>query len=107
MVEINKSKRVLEAIEIAKKTGKIKKGTNEVTKVVERGQAKLVAIAKDVSPKEIIMHLPALCKEKNIPLIEVDKKEDLGIAAGLGVSTSAIAIVSEGEAKDIIKQLSK
>ena len=103
----DKAKKVLEAIEIAKKTGKIKKGTNEVTKVVERGQAKLVAIAKDVSHKEITMHLPALCKEKNIPLIEVDKKEDLGIAASLGVSTSAIAIVSEGEAKDIIKQLSK
>jgi ribosomal protein L7Ae-like RNA K-turn-binding protein len=53
------------------------------------------------------MHLPALCEEKKIPLVEVEKKEDLGIAAGLGVSTTAIAIVEEGEAKVIIKQLTK
>ena len=74
---VNKSDDMaLEAIELAKKTGKIKKGTNEVTKVVERGTAKLVVTAKDVNPPEIIMHLPALCEEKEIPLVEVEKKED-------------------------------
>ena len=105
---VNKSDdMVLEAIELAKKTGKIKKGTNEVTKVVERGTAKLVVTAKDVNPPEIIMHLPALCEEKKIPLIEVEKKEDLGASVGLGVGTSAVAIVQEGEAKDLIKQLTK
>ena len=104
---VEESSKALEAIELAKKTGKIRKGINEVTKVVERGKAKLVVIAKDVNPPEIIMHLPALCEEKKIPLVEVEKKEDLGIAAGLGVSTTAIAIVEEGEAKVIIKQLTK
>lgn len=99
--------KALEAIELAKKTGKIKKGTNEVTKTVEKGQAKLVVVAKDTNPPEIVMHLPALCEEKGIPFVEVEKKEDLGVAAGLSVSTSAVAIVSEGEAKDLIKQLSK
>lgn len=107
MAEKTNASKALEAIELAKKTGKIRKGTNEVTKVVERGQAKLVVIAKNVNPPEIVMHLPALCEEKKIPLVEVEKKEDLGAAAGLGVATSAVAIISEGEAKDIIKQLSK
>ncbi|MFH1376469.1 MAG: 50S ribosomal protein L7Ae [Candidatus Woesearchaeota archaeon] len=96
-----------EAIELAKKTGKIKKGSNEATKVAERGIAKLVVAAADVSPKEVIMHLEPLCKEKGIPYVEVPSKEELGAAAGLQVSTAAVAIVKEGEAKDLIKELSK
>lgn len=103
----NLDSKALEAIELAKKTGKIKKGINEVTKAVERGKAKLVVIAKDVNPPEITMHLPALCEEKGAILVEVAKREDLGAAAGLGVPTTAIVIVEEGEAKDIIKQLAK
>ena len=57
---------IYQIIEKARKTGKIEKGTNEVTKAVERGTAKLVVYAGDVQPKEIIQHLPVLCKEKNI-----------------------------------------
>ena len=94
-----------EAVELAKKTGKIKKGANEATKAVERGTAKLVLVAKDVNPPEIIMHFPPLCKEKNIPLLEVPSKEELGAAAGLSVPTGAIAIVTEGESKELVKKI--
>lgn len=97
--------KVFEAIEIAKATGKISKGTNEATKCIERGTAKLVVAASDVQPKEIIMHLPLLCKEKNIPFVEVSSKEELGAAAGLEVSTGAIAIIAEGEAKKAIEEI--
>lgn len=99
------SEQIYEAVEIANKTGKIKKGTNEVTKVVEKGQAKLVVIAQDVSPKEITMHLPMLCKEKKIPCVEVPSREELGAAAGMSVSTVAVAIIDAGDAKDILKNL--
>ncbi len=99
--------KIFEAIEIAKSTGKIKKGANEVTKVVEKGLAKLVITAKDVNPPEIIMHLKPLCKEKDIKLLEVNSKNDLGGAAGLERSTAAVAIVNEGEAKKLIKELSE
>lgn len=93
---------VYKIIEKAKKTGKIEKGTNEVTKAIERGTAKLVVYAADVDPKEIVQHLPILCKEKNIKCQEADNKQKLGIAAGLPVATSSIAIVEAGEAdKDI------
>ena len=98
---------VYEAIEIARKTGKIKKGVNEVTKALEKSDAKLVAIAEDVSPKEITMHIPVLGKEKNIPVFKVPSKESLGSAVGLSVSTAAVAIVTEGDAKNIIKTLEK
>lgn len=98
--------RVFEAIELARTTGKIKKGVNEVTKSIEKGQAKLVAYAKDASPAEIVMHLPLLSKEKDIYCAGVDKREELGAAAGLEVPTVAVSIVKEGEAKKILKELS-
>ncbi len=86
-------------IEQARKNGKIEKGTNEVTKAIERGTAKLVVYAKDVNPKEVVLHLPLLCKEKNIECGEVDSKQKLGIAAGLNVGCSSVAVIDFGENK--------
>lgn len=86
-------------IEKARKTGKIEKGTNEVTKAIERETAKFVAFASDVDPKEIIQHLSALCKEKKIPCQEVDSKKKLGVSAGLSISCSSVAIIDAGDAE--------
>jgi len=90
---------IYETVEKSRKTGKIEKGINEVTKCIERGTAKLVVYAKDVSPAEIVMHIPILCKEKKIPCEEADSKEKLGIAVGIKVPCSSVAIIQEGEAK--------
>jgi large subunit ribosomal protein L7Ae len=92
-------------IETARKTGKVDKGTNEVTKAIERQTAKLVVYAKDVTPPEVIMHLPLLAKEKGVPCIEVASKEELGAAAGIQLATASVAIVVEGDAKKIIKEI--
>lgn len=97
--------KVYEAIEVAKATGKIRKGTNEATKVIEKGTAKLVVIAKDVNPPEITMHMPLLAEEKGIPCIIVPSKEELGVAAGVDVPTGSVAIVQEGESKQLIKEI--
>lgn len=101
----DKKELALQAIEAARTSGKIKKGTNEVTKALEKGIAKLVVYAKDTQPAEIIMHLPVLAKEKNVPCIEVDSKEELGAAAGIGLPTSSVAVVNEGNAKKLIAQI--
>src|SRR3989338_6470048 len=90
-------------IERARRTGKIEKGTNEVTKAIERGTAKFVAYATDVAPKEIIQHIPLLCKEKQIVYGEADKKEKLGIAAGLTVSCSSVVVIHAGDAENDIE----
>jgi len=89
---------------------KIKKGMNEVTKAIERGIAKLVVIAEDVDPPEVVFHLPMLAGEKKIPYVFVNSKKDLGKAAGLSVETTSIAITIPGEdnesdMKDIVKQV--
>lgn len=99
------SEKVFESIEIAKTTGKIKKGTNEVTKAIEKGIAKLVIVAKDVNPPEVIMHLPLLAKEKGIPCVTVESREELGAAAGLAVPSGSVAIVQEGEAKKLVQEI--
>ncbi len=101
------SEKALEAIEVARKSGKLKKGANEVTKVVERGAAKLVVVANDTQPEEVVMHLPILSDEKNIPCVGVDSKTELGAAAGLIVSCAAVAITQEGDAKKIIEDILK
>ena len=98
-------KKAYEAVEIARKTGKIKKGTNETTKAIERGVAKFVVIAKDVNPVEIVMHLGPLCAEKKVPFVKDASKEELGAAAGLSVPTVSVAIIQEGNASDIIKDI--
>ena len=97
----------LALVEKAKRKGKVKIGVNEVTKAIERGVAKLVLVAQDVSPKEVVMHLPLLCKEKNIPCSVVKTRKELGEKAGISVNTAALAIINEGEATKELQELVK
>ncbi len=101
------SDKVLQAIEIAKNTGKLRRGTNESTKAIERGVAQLVVIAEDVEPEEIVMHLPALCEEKKIPYVYVPSKTDIGRAIGIDVPSAAVAIADAGEGKTLLKDILK
>ena len=96
---------IYKIVEKARKTGKVEKGTNEVTKAIERGTAKLVVYAADVEPKEIIQHIPMLCKEKGIPCQEVDSRQKLGIAVGIQVPSSSVAIIEAGESQKEIAAL--
>ena len=88
--------KVLEAVTIAKTTGKIRKGVNETTKAIERGIAKLV-----------VMHIPVLCEEKQVPYAYVSQKIELGKASGIDVPTSSIAVVEEGDSKKLIAEISE
>jgi large subunit ribosomal protein L7Ae len=97
--------KALEALEIARDTGKIKKGSNEATKAVERGQAELVLLGGDVEPEEIVMHLPALCDEKQIPYVIINKQNDVGAASGLDVGSAAAAIVKAGKGKELLDEV--
>ncbi|MCL5016591.1 MAG: ribosomal L7Ae/L30e/S12e/Gadd45 family protein [Candidatus Parvarchaeota archaeon] len=90
---------------IRAKGGSFKKGVNEVTKALERSQAKLVVYAADVSPKEIIMHLPLLSKDKGVPSIQVKSRIELGKAAGMSVGSAAIAITNAGEEAHALEEL--
>ena len=95
----------LEALEVARDTGTVKKGTNETTKSVERGSAELIFVAEDVQPEEIVMHLPELADEKEIPFVFIATQDDVGHAAGLEVGSAAAAIVDAGDAQDDIDDI--
>ncbi|MCW1296637.1 MAG: 50S ribosomal protein L7Ae [Candidatus Parvarchaeota archaeon] len=96
-----------EILEVVRTTGKLRKGTNETTKAVERGQAKLVIIAEDVNPPEIVMHLPPLCDEKGVDYIFVPSKAELGNACGIEVSAASACVIDAGEAKTSLNELIK
>jgi len=106
-IEVSKEMvdKVYEIIETAKSTGKVMKGTNETTKAIEKEKAKFVAIAKDVNPPEITMHIPIIAEEKDVPCFTVPSKEELGAAAGIQVGTGSVAVTEVGEAKNLIKEL--
>lgn len=96
-----------EIIEVARDSGKIRKGTNEVTKLIERGQAKFVVLSEDIQPEEILAHIPVLCDEKNIPYSYVPSKQELGTAAGLDVPTASVAVIDPGKSRVLIENISK
>src|SRR5215472_19192177 len=98
--------KALQLVQIASETGKVRVGTNEVTKSSERAEARLVVMAEDVDPVEILVHVPMLCEEKRIPYLYVPKKQRLGQSAGLTKSAASVAIVEAGEGKLLLDEIS-
>ena len=99
------AEKALQLVQIASETGKIRIGTNEVTKSSERSEEKLVIMAEDVDPVEILIHVPMLCEEKRIPYLYVAKKQRLGQSAGLSKSAASVAVVEAGEGKGLLEEL--
>jgi large subunit ribosomal protein L7Ae len=101
--------KIAETLRLAKQSGTIRKGANEVTKSVERGLANFVVIAEDVDPEEVVMHIPTLCEQKKIPFGYLPTKLDLGKAIGINVPCAAASIEKPGESehamKDVIAKL--
>ncbi|MEE9586146.1 MAG: 50S ribosomal protein L7Ae [Nitrososphaerales archaeon] len=94
-----------EALRQARQTGKIRKGTNETTKAIERSIAKLVIIAEDVEPPEVVAHLPIICEERGVPYIYVPNKAQMGPALGIDLGAAAACIIEPGESQGLIDQI--
>ena len=96
---------IYEALRVSQQSGKVKKGTNEVTKAIERGINKLVIIAEDVEPPEVVAHLPIICEEHGAAYAFVPSKQELGKALGIDVTSAAAAILDAGDAQHIVDQI--
>ena len=96
---------ILEVLRVAAQTGKVRKGTNEATKAIERGISKLIVIAEDVEPPEVVAHLPLICEEQNAAYAFVPDKQELGKALGIDVTSAAAAILDAGDAQHIIDEV--
>ena len=86
---------------------KIKKGANEATKTLNRGISDLIVIAADVKPLEIVLHLPLLCEDKNVPYVFVESQRLLGRACGVSRPVIAASILNNtsDELKNTITKL--
>src|SRR4026209_136064 len=96
---------VYEAVRLAKQSGKVRKGTNETTKAIERGSSRLVVIAEDVEPPEVVAHLPIICEERNAAYVFVPSKQELGEAMGISVGSAAASIIDAGESQHILDEI--
>ncbi|CAE6493411.1 MAG: 50S ribosomal protein L7Ae [Candidatus Nitrosotenuis sp.] len=96
---------ILEAVRVAAQSGKVRRGTNEATKAIERGISKLIVIAEDVEPPEVVAHLPIICEEQNAAYAFVPSKQELGKALGIDVTSAAAAILDAGDANHIVEEV--
>jgi U4/U6 small nuclear ribonucleoprotein SNU13 len=108
------TKKVLDLCNQATLFKQLKKGANETTKSLNRGVADLVVLAADTEPLEIVLHLPLLCEDKNVPYVYVPKQADLGRACGVSRNIVAAVILHHpdsqlqsqiNEMKDKVEQL--
>ncbi|KAL2119505.1 hypothetical protein VTJ04DRAFT_6466 [Mycothermus thermophilus] len=91
---------LLDCVQQASHYRQLKKGANEATKAVNRGTAELVILAADTTPLSIVLHIPLISEEKNVPYVYVPSKVALGRACGVSRSVIAVALTSN-EASDL------
>ncbi|MCH1540553.1 MAG: ribosomal L7Ae/L30e/S12e/Gadd45 family protein [Candidatus Poseidonia sp.] len=94
--------------------GRIKKGSNEVTKAAERGTAQFIILAEDVNPPELLAHIPLICEEKGIPYGYVPSQEFLAKEAGLttGIKAASIAVMeitkgAQEKFNEVVEEINK
>lgn len=94
------NKKILKTIKKASKAKHVKRGVKEVVKALRKKEHGLVIIAGDISPIDVISHLPVLCEDNNIPYIYTPSKEELGGAGGTKRPTSVVMVQLGGKKKD-------
>lgn len=93
LAEEHLSQTILDLVQEASNAKCLKKGANEATKALNRGIADLIVLAGDTNPIEILLHLPLLCEDKNVPYVFVPSKTALGRAAQVSRNVIALAIL--------------
>ncbi|KAI5962566.1 NHP2 [Candida pseudojiufengensis] len=90
------NKKILKTIKRASKAKHVKRGVKEVVKALRKGEKGLVIIAGDISPADVISHIPVLCEDNGVSYIFIPSKEDLGSAGATKRPTSCVMIVPGG-----------
>jgi len=91
------TQKILELVQQASNYKQLRKGANEATKTLNRGISEFIVMAADAEPLEILLHLPLLCEDKNVPYVFVRSKQALGRASGVSRAVIACSVtVNEG-----------
>lgn len=85
---------LLDLVQQATNYKQTKKGANEATKTLNRGISEVIIMAADTEPIEILLHLPLLCEDKNVPYVFVPSKIALGRACGVSRPVIACSITT-------------
>ncbi|KAK4257292.1 hypothetical protein QN277_006898 [Acacia crassicarpa] len=88
-------KRTLKLVRRASEHKCLKRGVKEVVKSIRRGHKGLCVIAGNISPIDVITHLPILCEESEIPYIYVPSKEDLASAGVTKRPTCCVLVMTK------------
>lgn len=88
------SQQILDLVQQAQNLRQLKKGANETTKTLNRGISEFIIMAADTEPIEILLHLPLLCEDKNVPYVFVPSKTALGRACGVSRPVIAASITT-------------
>ncbi|RVX67534.1 13 kDa ribonucleoprotein-associated protein [Exophiala mesophila] len=98
------SQKILDITQQASHYRQLKKGANEATKTLNRGTSEIVVLAADTSPLAILLHIPLLCEDKNVPYVYVPSKAALGRACGVSRPVIAASITTN-ESSDLTPQI--
>ena len=90
------NKKILKTVKKASKAKHVKRGVKEVVKALRKGDKGLVIIAGDISPPDVISHIPVLCEDSSVPYVFIPSKEDLGSAGATKRPTSCVMVVPGG-----------
>eukprot|EP00818_Percolomonas_sp_WS_P010206 CAMPEP_0117442078 /NCGR_PEP_ID=MMETSP0759-20121206/3964_1 /TAXON_ID=63605 /ORGANISM="Percolomonas cosmopolitus, Strain WS" /LENGTH=130 /DNA_ID=CAMNT_0005233951 /DNA_START=147 /DNA_END=539 /DNA_ORIENTATION=- len=96
---------ILDLIQKAYQYKSVKRGANEVTKALNKGKARVVVLSADATPLEILLHIPLLCEDKNVPYIFVPSRSALGRACGLSREVIAACLLVNDRNKSLSKQM--
>ncbi|KAK6131820.1 hypothetical protein DH2020_034438 [Rehmannia glutinosa] len=88
-------KRTLKLVRRAAEQKCLKRGVKEVVKSIRRGNGGLCVIAGNISPIDVITHVPILCEEANIPYVYVPSKEDLANAGATKRPTCCVLVLAK------------
>ncbi len=88
------SSKILDLVQQSANYKQLRKGANEATKTLNRGTSELIIMAADTEPLEILLHLPLLCEDKNVPYVFVKSKMALGRACGVSRPVVACSIIA-------------
>ncbi|KAM0754109.1 L30e-like protein [Meredithblackwellia eburnea MCA 4105] len=104
LADANLTNQILDLVQQASHFKQLKKGANEATKTLNRGICEFIVMTADTEPIEILLHLPLLCEDKNVPYVFVPSKSALGRACGVSRPVIAASITTN-EAKDLTSQI--
>jgi len=98
------TQRLLDLVQQASHYHQLKKGANETTKTLNRGTAEIVVLAADTEPLAILLHIPLVAEDKNVPYVFVPSKIALGRSCGVGRAVIAVSITTN-ETSELMAQI--